>query len=355
MSADPVRVARRSLEASVAGLLVATGVSADDAAITACDLVAADAEGLASHGVMLVPMYVDRLRAGSVSTQSHFEIIRQTNAAIVADAHNSLGQTTARRAVEEAVAVAQKNGLGAVAVRNVFHMGALGLYARLMADRGCIGLVTANTRPLLPAPGSSKATTGNNPLAIAAPSSGPFHATADLALSAAAMGKIRNAAAADQPIPEGWATDAQGRPTTDAQAAIAGMLLPAGGPKGFALALLLDLIAGGLSEGGIGAEVAGLYGDPAVAYNSSAFFIAIHVGHFTDLDSFGHRTSETLERIASAPGAPGAPPVRAPGARSAQARSSASGSVPIAPAAYKALQALIAEMAPNMQALKPLE
>src|SRR5262249_15699484 len=162
----------------------------------------------------------------------------------------------------------------AVVVRNAFHFGTAGRYARLMADEGCVGIVASNTRPLMPPPGGAEALAGNNPPAIALPTVGDHPVQGDMAPRPTAMGKIRLAAAAGETIPAGWAIDAGGRPTTDPAAAIKGMLLPAAGPKGFGLAFVLDLLCGGLSEGAIGAEVRPLYGDAREPYRCSHLFLA---------------------------------------------------------------------------------
>jgi LDH2 family malate/lactate/ureidoglycolate dehydrogenase len=311
------------LEDAITRLFVAVGVAEDNARIVAADLVAADLEGVASHGIMLVPMYLERIRSGSVSATAQAEIVSDRNGTAVIDAKNQLGQLTARRALNLAVAKAKEFGLGAVSARNAFHLGALGLYARMMADSGCIGFATTNTRPLLPAPGGGEAVTGNNPLAIALPSAGQFAAEVDMAMSAVAMGKIRNAAASGNPIPDGWATDKEGKPTTDPKEAIAGMLLPAAGPKGFGLAFVLDILAGGLSDGGIGDEVRGLYGDPSVPYSCSAFFLAIDAGHFVDSNNFKQRTAKALTRVSSSRRAPGVDKLYAPGELAFSVRSAA--------------------------------
>src|ERR1700747_3448199 len=122
----------------------------------------------------------------------------------------------------------------------------------MMAEQNCVGIVLSNTRPLMPPPGGAEAMVGNNPIAIALPSAGAFPVEADMALSAPAMGKIRLAAAAGQRIPEDWAVDSQGRPTTDPATAIKGMLLPVAGPKGVSLAVPAGLLGGGLSGCGAG-------------------------------------------------------------------------------------------------------
>jgi LDH2 family malate/lactate/ureidoglycolate dehydrogenase len=310
---ESVRVDAASLAAAVADIFSALGVAVKDARVVAEDLVAADLEGVASHGVMLVPMYVDRILQGSVSRRSGGDIVSDRNAAIVIDADNALGQLTAHQAVGLAVQRAKEIGAAVVAVRNAFHFGTAGRYARLMADQGCIGIVMSNTRPLMPAPGGAEAMAGNNPLAIALPAAGQHPVEVDMALSATAMGKIRLAASAGQSIPNGWAVDLQGRPTTDPAEAIKGMLLPAAGPKGFGLAFVIDLLCGGLSGGAIGAGVFPLYGDPAHPYRCSQLFLAIHVGHFLAAEIFASRVRDQAAHVSESRRAPGVDRIYAPG------------------------------------------
>jgi LDH2 family malate/lactate/ureidoglycolate dehydrogenase len=220
---------------------------------------------------------------------------------------------TARQAVRLVVARAQEVGLAVVVVRNGFHFGTAGRFARMIAAHDCVGIVLSSTRPLMPAPGGAEAMVGNNPIAIALPSTGEFPVEADMALSATAMGKIRLAAAAGQPIPQDWAIDADGRPTTDPAAAIKGMLLPAAGPKGFGLAFVIDLLCGGLSDGAIGAEVRPLYGDAAEPYRCAHFFLAIDAGHFPAGDRFAQRVHDQAARVSGSKRAPGVDRVYAPG------------------------------------------
>jgi LDH2 family malate/lactate/ureidoglycolate dehydrogenase len=312
-AAGSVAIDAQRLISAVADIFMAVGIAAADAQVVAADLVAADVEGIASHGVMLVPMYVERINKGSVSRRSAGEVISDRGGAMVIDAGNALGQLTSRQAVKLAVARAREIGLAAVAVRNGFHFGTAGRYARMMAEQNCVGIVLTNTRPLMPGPGGAEALVGNNPIAIALPSAGEFPVEADMALSATAMGKIRLAAAAGQPIPEDWAVDSQGHPTTDPAAAIKGMLLPAAGPKGFGLACVIDLLCGGLSDGAVGAEVRPLYGDPAEPYRCSHFFMAIHAGHFPVGDRFAERVRDQAMRVSRSKRGPGVERVYAPG------------------------------------------
>ncbi|HEY1365269.1 MAG TPA: Ldh family oxidoreductase [Xanthobacteraceae bacterium] len=312
-AAGEVVVEAQRLIAATAAIFAALGIDPEDAHTAAADLVAADLEGIASHGVMLVPMYVDRLIKGSVSRRRLGKVVSDNAGTIVIDAAHALGQLTARQAVKLAVARALEIGLAAVAVRNAFHFGTAGRYARLMAAQGCVGMVMSSTRPLLPAPGGAEALVGNNPIAIALPSAGDFPVEVDMALSATAMGRIRLAAAAGRPIPSDWAVDGEGRPTTDPAAAIKGMLLPAAGAKGFGLAFVIDLLCGGLSEGAVGAEVTPLYGDPAEPYRCAHFFLAIDVGHFANAAGFAQRVRDQAIRASRSKRGPGVERIYAPG------------------------------------------
>jgi LDH2 family malate/lactate/ureidoglycolate dehydrogenase len=312
-AASPVAVDAQRLISAVGDILTAVGIVAADARLVAADLVAADLEGIASHGVMLLPMYVERIDKGSVSRASAGQVVSDRGGAIVIDAGNALGQLTSRQAVKLAVERAREIGLAAVAVRNGFHFGTAGRYARMMAEQNCVGVVLSNTRPLMPAPGGAEALVGNNPVAIALPSAGEFPAEADMALSATAMGKIRLAAAAGARIPGDWAVDSEGRPTTDPAAAIKGMLLPAAGPKGFGLAFVIDLLCGGLSDGAVGAEVRPLYGDPGEPYRCAHFFLAIDAGHFPPGERFAERVRDQAMRVSASKRGDGVERVYAPG------------------------------------------
>jgi LDH2 family malate/lactate/ureidoglycolate dehydrogenase len=276
---------------------------------------------------------------GSVSREREGVVVQDRDAAVILDARNALGQLTARQAVALATERARRFGLAAVAVRNAFHFGAAGRYARMMAEAGAVGIVMSNTRPLMPAPGGAEPLTGNNPLAIAVPSAGGAPVEVDMALSASAMGKIRLAEAAGQPIPDGWAVDRSGAPTTDPGEAIRGMLLPAAGPKGFGLAFLIDLLCGGLSAGGLGDGVRPLYGDLAEPYNCSHLFVAIDVGHFRDPGDFAALARDRAGRVSGSKRGPGVERVYAPGELAEATRLAAEGTVRLSRATASSLAA----------------
>lgn len=327
----------------IARLFGAAGLPAAAARVAADSLVEADLSGQPSHGVMLVDMYLDRLRHGSVSLATEAEVVSDRDGTAVLDARNALGVLVGDQAMGMAVVRAKRHGTGVVAVRHGFHFGMARRYATAAADTGCIGLAMCNTRPLMPAPGGAERVVGNNPIAIAIPTSGEVPLVLDMATSEAAMGKIRLAANAGRPIPPGWAVRGDGAPTTDAESAIAGMLLPAAGPKGFGLALMIDLLSGLLSGGASGAAVRPLYGDPAVPYDCSMLFIAIDVPHFRALDEVRTEAERAARRIREGRRAPGVDRLHTPGSGAWMRRRASTGYVRLEPSVRDMLTRMAAE------------
>jgi LDH2 family malate/lactate/ureidoglycolate dehydrogenase len=339
-------VPAEALSAFAARLFAAAGMPADAATTVAGALVDADLRGLASHGTHLVPVYVERLRQGSVSTRTAAEVLVDAGAIAVLDAGHALGVLTADQAMTLATAKAREYGIGAVAVRHAFHFGAAGRYARAAARAGFIGIATANTRPMMPAPGGGHPVVGNNPVAVGVPAANPDEPLVlDIALSAANIGRIRLAAGNGHGIPDGWATDAAGLPTTDAATALAGMLLPAAGHKGFGLALMVDVLAGVLSGGGYGERVNGLYADTALPNECGHFFLALDVAAFGDVDGFATRLADLEASVTAPPYAPGVDRVLLPGQGSAERlRDALLRGVPVDQGVLGRLRALAAEL-----------
>ena len=320
----PERVRPPLLVDAVAERFERTGLSGRAARTVAEALVESDMRGVPSHGVMLVPMYLDRLRAGSVSRREQAEVVSEHGAVTVLDAHHALGQLTGDQAMRLAVERSREYGAGVTVVRHAFHFGGAYRYALAAARAGCIGIAAANTRPLMPAPGGAEAVVGNNPLAIAAPAAdGAEPIVLDMALSEAALGKIRLAAQEGRDIPPTWATDAEGRPTTDPEAAIAGLLLPIGLHKGYGLALMVDVLTGVLAGGGFGQRVNGLYADVAVPNDVAHLFVALDVAAFAPPDAFAERLATLAAEVTGADRAPGVERVYLPGELAAERHAAA--------------------------------
>ena len=307
------------LDDAITAIFEAAGFSTEAARTVSGVLTEADASGVPSHGAMLVPMYIKRIAAGSVSREEQAEVVHSFGAVHVLDAKNALGAISGRQAMDLAVASAKEHGLGAAAVRHAFHFGQALPYARQAGAAGMIGIAMSNTRPLMPAPGGAQTVVGNNPLAVCVPVGAPGagedqqYFGLDMALSAAALGKIRLAEAEGREIPDTWATDKDGTPTTDPTAAIAGMLLPMAGPKGFGLALTVDILAGILSGGAYGDKVAGLYKNMAEPNDCAHFFLAIDPAAFGEREEFLARTADLARQVTESDRAPGVERVVLPG------------------------------------------
>jgi LDH2 family malate/lactate/ureidoglycolate dehydrogenase len=304
-------------------------------------LVESDMRGMPSHGVMLVPMYLDRLRAGSVSRCEEADVVAQHGAITVLDARHALGQLTGDQGMRLAIDRACGHGVGVTVVRHAFHFGGAYRYALTAARAGCIGIAAGNTRPLMPAPGGAEAVVGNNPLAVAVPAAeGAEPIVLDIALSEAALGKIRLAAQEGREIPSNWATDAMGRPTTNPEAAMAGLLLPIGLHKGYGLALIVDVLTGVLSGGGFGQRVKGLYADVAAPNDAAHLFLALDVAAFGSVAEFHERVATLTAEVTGSDRAPGIDRVYLPGERAAECQAAAARrGVPMDRSTLEALQA----------------
>jgi LDH2 family malate/lactate/ureidoglycolate dehydrogenase len=309
-----VRIGADALTAFVAELFVASGISREGAHTVAAALVEADLQGLPSHGTMQAEQYLLRLKRGIVSREETVSIVSDQGPIVVIDGRDMLGQLSSNQANAIAIERAKKHGVGIAAVRNVSHFGAAGRYALAAAQAGCVGIVLANTRTVMPAPGGVEPLVGTNPLAIGVPAAEEPHIIFDMATSEGSVGKIRIAGKAGKPIPDNWALTADGRPTTDAQEALKGMLLPTGGAKGFGLSLMIDLLCGLLASGGWGDQVVGGV-TGSHPHNASHLFIAMDIARFRPLDAFKAEASKAAERVRRSRKAPGAGPLFVPGER----------------------------------------
>lgn len=226
-------------------LLRGAGLDAANAAATARVLALAEAWDLSSHGLLRLPVYLDRLQSGGYNATAALKPVTDLGALLVLDGEAGMGHWQMSSAVQMAVPRAKEFGLCAVAVGNSSHCGALGVYAADAADAGMVALVLSSGPPVLPAWGGTKALLSTSPIAAGFPLS-PRPAVVDLALSTVARGKIAAYAARGETLPEGWALDSKGQPTTDAKAALSGLLSPLGGAKGFALAYLVESLTAAL-------------------------------------------------------------------------------------------------------------
>jgi LDH2 family malate/lactate/ureidoglycolate dehydrogenase len=283
------------------GILLAAKVPAHKAAIVAESLVASNLRAVDTHGIQLLPFYIDQLLAGEVDANADGAVVSETGSCLVFDAQNSLGQWAAETCCRHAVRIAAAQGAAVVVARESNHFGACAWWAQKMSAAGQIGIVMCNASSLVPPWQGNAGRLGTNPICMAVP--GPW--LLDMATTTVAAGKIFKAMFTGQPeIPAGWAFDAQGVPTTDTAAAYKGMLSPLGGYKGSGLAMMVEILCSMLSGGAFPNDVGALR-FRGKTVRTSQFFIAIDVAHFMPLAEFTARIEALVQLIKSTPPAPG--------------------------------------------------
>ncbi len=305
-----VRIPAAELERWSADLLEAAGVPPGHAAEVAGHLIFAELRGISSHGLCRLPLYLERIRSGAIAPDARPQILRESPVSALVDGANGPGQVIARHAADLVAQKAGQAGLAAVAVRNSNHCGCLAYYTLRLAEKGLIGLATTNAMATMPPFGGSEPFFGTNPISLAAPADDQPPFVLDMAVSEAARGKILNAARSGRSIPVGWALDQHGAPTTDPVAALAGLILPMAGPKGSALALLVEILSGLLSGGPVGPEITT---DPISPQEIGHFFLAIRPDLFVTATEFGQRMAEVMARMQAIRPAPGHERVLVPG------------------------------------------
>jgi len=305
-------VALKQLESLIEYALLRAGAGATMAALTARALAAADAQGLTSHGVARVSQYVAHLKNGRASGQAVARVVREKPAACLIDAENGLAFPACSLAVEEAIDRARTQGIGFAAVTNSHHFGVAGYHLVAAAEQSMVGLAFSNSPAAMPAWGGSRALFGTNPIAAVFPRNGALPLAIDLSLSEVARGKVMIAAQQGKPIPLGWALDRAGKPTTDANAALDGMMLPAGGVKGAMLALMVELLCTTLTGAHFGYEADSFFVDAGNQPRLGQAFLVIDPAALAGADVYHSRVEVLIESMHADPD------VRLPGERRAK-------------------------------------
>ncbi len=302
-----------SLRTVIQGIACAAEVNAADAATLADSLLYADLSGIGTHGVTRLGIYIERINKGLIDPQARPQVVSGAKATAVVDAHGCLGQVAGAFAMSKAMDLARQYGVGAATVKGSQHFGAAGYYCKRATDEDLIGVSLTNSEPAMPPWGSYQAYFGTNPIALGCPSSGEFPIIIDLATSQVARGNIIAAAKKGEEIPDNWALDAPGNPTTNPQAALEGSVLPLGGVKGYALALLVDILCGVLSGAGFGTGVGSMYKDFTRRADVGHFLAAIDPNAFMPLAQFKQRVDTMIDQIKASPPRPGFDEVFVPG------------------------------------------
>ncbi|MFD3522304.1 Ldh family oxidoreductase [Streptomyces sp. NPDC058653] len=282
----------------------AHGVPAADACLLADTLVTAELWGHASHGMLRLPWYLDRLRSGATAAAAAPVVVGDNGAVMVLDGRDGLGQVLTSMAVEEGVERARRHGISAVAIRNSDHFGTAAYFTRRAVEQGCVAILATNASPAMAPWGGKEKRVGTNPWSIAAPGGRYGTVVMDIANTAVARGKIYHAQEQSEPIPEGWAADADRVATTDPGRAIEGLILPIAGHKGYAISFMFDVLAGVLTGSAFGSDVVGPY-QPTGRSGVGHLLICIGIRAMADPAEFEQRMEALVEETKSTPAAAG--------------------------------------------------
>lgn len=334
---EMVTVAAARLEELVARIFVHHGVDEGDARVVADHLLTAQMSGHHSHGLVRVPDYVDLVARGKVARKTQVDVVMEGPSVLQLDGNHGWGMVIGCRAMEMSMAKARVTGVCVTAVRNASHAGMIGYYAEQAARAGMVGMCFAvgprSVASMAPWGGTGPVF-GTNPLAMGVPAGALPSPVADMATSQVARGKIMVARAEGQAIPPGWAFDALGNPTTDANAAMAGTMYPLGGHKGYALAVMVDLLCGVLSGDA----------DYPVPGGWDKVFLAIDVSFFQPVDQARARVDALARLIKENPHRDGVEEIFLPNEREVRSRARArEEGVPVGAAIYGRLVALARE------------
>lgn len=316
-STEVMRVPNAELGQRVSQLFEHVGVPPDQASTIAEVLTLADMRGLESHGVRFAPRYLRGLARGYLNPKPRLRWLKEVGATAVLDADNALGFVAARAGMERAIELAGHHGIGTVAIRNSNHFGIAGYYPLMATDMGMIGYATTDGPPHTVLWGGRRAMVCNNPIAWGFPTRVPPAILVDTALTGVKE-KIRLAAERGETIPSDWAVGPDGAPTTDPGLALKGALLPIGGPKGSALIVAGELLAGALAGARFSYEISPALvqgADHHDCWSCGHLVMALDVAAFSDREAYLARVDEFVAAVRSAEPAPGCDRLYLPGER----------------------------------------
>ena len=301
MGTRTIKVSAETLTGFVTEIFKSAGCPGQGARDIAECLVQTNLWGIDSHGVLRTPEYLKRFLSGAMNHQPEVRTLKTGGALEVLDADNGAGYVAGRAAMARAIELAKTGNIAAVGIINSNHCGAASLYARMALEHGMIGVAMSNVAPNMVAPGGSKPITGNNPIAVAVPTFGEFPFVFDISLSAVSGGKILVAAKNGEQIPLGWATDREGRPTTDPNVGFKGFLLPMGGHKGFGLSLLVDILCGVITGGSYQHELKSMYVYPKDPSNIAHLMLVINPLCLMSQEQLKTRMAAFFETVKQSP------------------------------------------------------
>jgi L-2-hydroxycarboxylate dehydrogenase (NAD+) len=314
---DTPRVRAEKLNGFVVRAFTAAALPPEDAAVVADLITEADLRGSDTHGVIRVPTYVKRIKAGGINPRPRIRIIEERAGTALVDGDNGMGHLVMRFAALTAIEKAKKTGVAWVGARMSNHAGPAALYTMMPLAHDMVGLYLAvGSNNHLPPWGGSEVLLGTNPIAVAIPAHAEPPIVMDMAPTVAAYGKVRLKASRNEPMPVGWMIDREGKPLTDAKRADDGYLLPIGEYKGYALALIIGLLAGPLNRAAFGRDIIDFNKHPETATNTGQAVMAISIDAFSPVAEFKHSVDAAIRTIRSSARLPGVERIWLPGEQS---------------------------------------
>ena len=316
-SSEVPRVAAAELAAFIKRAFEAAGLASEDANIVAGLMVEADLRGSDTHGVIRLPLYLRRLKAGGIVPRPNIRIVQERPGSALVDGGNGIGHLVMRFAAMTAIEKAKRAGVAWVGARMSNHAGPAALYATMPLAHDMIGLYFAvGSNNHLPPWGSSENLLGTNPIAIAIPSEEEAPIVLDMAPTVAAFGKVRLKMQRGEEMPVGWMIGRDGKPLTDPKRAEEGLLLPIGDYKGYGLSLIVGLLAGTLNQAAFGREVVDFVKEPGRATNTGHAIVALSVEAFAPAAVFKRQVDAAVRAMRAAQRLPGVERVWLPGEQS---------------------------------------
>jgi LDH2 family malate/lactate/ureidoglycolate dehydrogenase len=336
---DPdILVPASDLTRFAAQLLDAIGVPHGKSQLVAESLIAANLRGVDSHGLQLLPYYIEQIEWGDMDAKTDGRVLSESGVCLHYDGQNGIGQAIADICCTHAVRLAAASGMAIVVARESNHFGAAAFWAQRMATAGQIGIVMCNASALVPPWQGKEPRLGTNPICVAVPGGEQKPWLLDMATTTVAAGKIFKAKINGQPqIPANWAMDSEGVPTTDTETALKGLLMPLGGYKGSGLAMMAEILCAVLGGGAMSTELGGIRfrGKPV---RVSQMFLAIDIARFLPLDQFRMRMDHLIRTMKTTPPAKGYSEVLVAGdPESRMEQERRRNGIPVGPGTWKAL------------------
>jgi LDH2 family malate/lactate/ureidoglycolate dehydrogenase len=338
------RYASEDLQELVGSIAQAVGVPEEGAGILAKSLIDADIHGASTHGVSRLHIYVRRIQKGLIDPRAELIVEKKKPSILLADAGNGLGQVQSTKVFQSLLPMARTSGLAAASIKNSQHFGSLSYYCNQAAEENMILLATTNAEPSMAPEGGYEPYFGTNPLAVSFPTGKGYPLKIDLSTSLVARGNIIEARKKGKDIPLGWALDSQGNPTTDAEKALMGTVLTMAGHKGYALAVMVEVLSGVLSGSAFGRSIGSMYKDMHRKQDVGHFFCLLDLAAFMDISFFIERIDRMIDEIKHSEKRPGIEEILVPGERSfRKAQENLKNGIPVGEETMKEMEALCRE------------